>query len=190
MGMCVGWRELNEFCKPLERSGMKYLKTSHLRLQSITSTELGGLAQYSLKKFLFVRWNWTALTNGSSLIKKDIFFSGFFKSCVSHNRQQIIEYCLLSKHSQALEPCLWDEKPVDLGGFGSLGVWSYWFCKKKKKKRKLTKNDWSGRLCRWLQPHSSGYFITSMAIWLLTSKLWGPYFVALPNPNHVLPTIL
>ena len=68
--------------------------------------------------------------------KERYFFSGSFKSCVSHNRRQIIEYCLLSKHSQALEPCLWDEKPMDLGVFGSLGVWSYWFCKKKKKKKK------------------------------------------------------
>lgn len=50
-----GRRKHNELCEPLWRSGMKYLKTSHLRLQSITSTELAGLVQYSLKKFLFGR---------------------------------------------------------------------------------------------------------------------------------------
>lgn len=29
------------------------------------------------------------------------------------NRQQIIGHCLLSKCSQALEPCFWNEKPMD-----------------------------------------------------------------------------
>lgn len=78
--VCVGQRKHNESCESLRRrSGMKYPKTSHLRLQSITSTELAGLAQYSLKKFLFGRWNWSALINWSSLTKKGIF-SGFFKS--------------------------------------------------------------------------------------------------------------
>lgn len=53
--VCVGQRKHNESCESLWRSGMKYPKTSHLQLQSITSTELAGLAQYSLKKFLFGR---------------------------------------------------------------------------------------------------------------------------------------
>lgn len=75
----AGQRKHNESCESLWRSGMKYPKTSHLRLQSITCTELAGLAQYSLKKFLFGRWNWSALINWSSLTKKEIF-SGFFKS--------------------------------------------------------------------------------------------------------------
>ena len=106
--------------------------------------------------------------------KERYFFSGSFKSCVSHNRRQIIEYCLLSKHSQALEPCLWDEKPMDLGVFGSLGVWSYWFCKKKKKKERKKEN--------WLKMIDLGACVDGFSLTqvVILSRPW-PYGCSLQN---------
>lgn len=171
MGMCVGWRELNEFCKPLERSRMKYLKTSHLQLQSITSTELGGLAQYSLKKCLFVRWNWTALTNGSSLIKKDIFLVVSLKAVfpiIGNKSWNTVYY----PNTARLSSLVCEMK--------SLWIWVFWavlvsdpidFVKKKKRK----KENWLKMID--LGAGVDGFSLTQVVI---LSRPW-PYGCSLQN---------